>query len=154
MRTATGRKQFEECVLVRTSSHSNHTVFLLSLHLIINKHTTWCSNTGICRSDKEKKRGPCKKMCSKKGALFHPSLLPKLFPRRWSTSLNLMQNVRWVFFVKNREISIFCLTESSYLSAEMYQQCCSVEQMEVIPVATVCLCHSLSGSHKPGEWRC
>lgn len=39
--------------------------------------------------------------------------------------------------VKNTDICILCLTESSSIqAAQMYQQCSSVEQMEVIPVPT------------------
>lgn len=113
--------------------------------------TTWCWKAVIYRSDKQKNKGILKKIWSNKNFFF---LLPKLFPSRWSTSLNLMQK-RQMVFVKNTEICILCLTESSHLSAENVSamlQC--VEQMETIPVTTVCSCHSLSRSHKLGDWRC
>lgn len=68
-------------------------------------HEAWCSKAVIYRSDKQqqqkKRRNPAENMQQQencKTTFFYFSSTRQTFPSCWSTSLNLMQNVRWLLW--------------------------------------------------------
>lgn len=66
-------------------------------------------------------------------------------PSNWCKMSDVLLN-------KNMQTFAYCAWQRGPISQlEMYEPCCSVEQMEAIPVTTAGSCHSLSRSQKPRD---